>query len=61
MPAAKLTPPNTAMSTRKPVEPSERCGVITAEKMAVSAKSLSAVMAANIPKAWRGRRRHGKA
>ena len=39
MPAMKLTPPNSAISTRKPTRPSERCGVSTAEKI-VGSRSL---------------------
>ena len=54
MPAMKLTPPNTAISTRKPMLPSERCGVITAEKIVGSSSSagtvLSSLMALIIPK-----------
>src|ERR1700759_5543387 len=56
MPAAKLTPPTHSMRTRKLVEPSERCGVITAAKIfgsegaPWSAALLSPFMAAIIRK-----------
>lgn len=40
MPAMKLMPPNTAIRIRKPARPSERCGVITAEKIVGSSSAL---------------------
>ena len=40
MPATKLTAPKIAISSRKPTRPSERCGVITAEKI-VGSSSLA--------------------
>jgi hypothetical protein len=46
----KLTPPKTPISTRKPTRPSDRCGVITAEKIVGSrSAALSAVMGDIIP------------
>ena len=49
----KLMPPNTAISTKKPMLPSERCGVIVAEKIVGSSSvfsALSSLMALIIPK-----------
>src|ERR1700681_3466197 len=47
MRAMKLTAPKKPISTRKPTRPSERCGVIIAEKIVGS--RLSAVMGVSIP------------
>src|SRR5512143_681886 len=48
-PEMKLTPPMPSMSTRKPVEPSERCGVMIAEKMVGSGTAaLSRLMVLTI-------------
>jgi len=49
MPVTKLTAPNAIISTAKPTRGSERCGVITAEKIVGSRSSrLAAVMPASI-------------
>src|SRR5690349_19726349 len=46
MPAAKLMPPMTSITTRKPTLPSERCGTIVAEKIVGSGRrSLSVLIA----------------
>src|SRR5262249_19161415 len=51
IPVTKLAPPSTNISARKPLRPSERCGVSTAEKIVGSrAGSLSRTMALIIPK-----------
>src|SRR6185437_2904141 len=50
-PVTKLAPPKTSISSRKPVDPSERCGVSTAEKIVGSSRvSLSDVITLIIKK-----------
>src|SRR3954471_20724966 len=56
MPAAKLMPPSTSMKIRKPVGPSERCGVSSAEKIVGSElRSLSEVIRLTIGERWRAK------
>src|SRR6516165_10085296 len=56
MPETKLTTPNATINTMNPTCPSERCGVITAEKIVGSRPpALSLLMLVTIPQpqSWR--------